>query len=149
MPDARGGATDLHLMLAGLDVSRRPGVFTMVSVADESSIPDDVERQATIREAEGWTIVCTIESALRLGAPFEYRGAWLTVQVHSALDAVGLTAAISTELARHGLSCNMLAGAFHDHLLVAEADADRAMEILHALRDQYGSLEPEPGDPTA
>ncbi|MFD4182275.1 ACT domain-containing protein [Rhodococcus sp. NPDC058514] len=59
--------------------------------------------------------------------------AWLTLRVHSALDAVGLTAAVSSRLAEVGISCNVIAGYHHDHLLVPVDDAAAAVEALTAL----------------
>jgi len=53
--------------------------------------------------------------------------------VHSSLEALGLTAAVSAALTEAHISCNVLAGFHHDHLLVPVADADRALEILHEL----------------
>ena len=64
---------------------------------------------------------------------YEYVAAWITLQIHSALDAVGLTAAISRRLTDEGISCNVVAGYHHDHLFVAVEDADRALRALSAL----------------
>ena len=44
-----------------------------------------------------------------------------------------MTAAISRVLADAGLSCNVLAGFFHDHLLVPWERADEAVALLRAL----------------
>ena len=55
--------------------------------------------------------------------------------MHSSLEAVGLTAAFATALAREGISCNVLAGRHHDHLLVAAVDADRAVQALRRLAE--------------
>ncbi len=68
-----------------------------------------------------------------LGLSYDFVGAWITLQVHSALEAVGLTAAVSTALTEAKISCNVLAGFHHDHLLVPVADAARALEVLHEL----------------
>jgi hypothetical protein len=65
-----------------------------------------------------------------------YRAAWITCEVLSALDAVGLTAAIATALAAEGISANVVAGHHHDHVLVAEDDADRALAVLGRWGDQ-------------
>ena len=70
------------------------------------------------------------ERADALGVSYDYLAAWITLRVHSALDAVGLTAAVSTALAGAGISCNVIAGYHHDHLLVP---ADRAADALEAL----------------
>jgi len=59
--------------------------------------------------------------------------AWLTLRVHSALSAVGLTAAVAGALTRIGVSCNVVAAFYHDHLFVAEADAERALAALEEL----------------
>ncbi len=57
----------------------------------------------------------------------------ITLRVHSSLDAVGLTAAFATALADAGLSCNVLAGSFHDHLFVRYDDGPRAVTVLQRL----------------
>lgn len=61
----------------------------------------------------------------------------ITLTVHSSLDAVGLTAAFATELTRHGISANVVAGYYHDHIFVAEKDAERAVAALEALSSRY------------
>ena len=84
-------------------------------------------------EPEGTSIVVTQDDADASGLAYQYVAAWITLRIHSALDAVGLTAAISTHLARNGISCNVVAGYHHDHLFVAIEDADRALESLRGL----------------
>ena len=78
-----------------------------------------------------WT-VALICSGNALGLTYDYVAAWITLQVHSALDAVGLTSAVSRVLAEAGLSCNVIAGYHHDHLLVS---AERGHEAVALLRD--------------
>ena len=53
--------------------------------------------------------------------------------MHTALDAVGLTAAVATALAEHGIPANVIAGFYHDHLLVPEDRADDAVAVLRGL----------------
>lgn len=66
--------------------------------------------------------------------------AWLTLTVHSSLEAVGLTAAFSAALGEAGISCNVLAGFHHDHILVPWALRDAAVATLRGLRDTAGRL---------
>lgn len=122
--------TDLGRMLASLDVERRPGTYTFVTGAWPALAG---EAAATIVEDEGTTWVVRVEAARAAGASVEFEAAWLTLTVHSALAAVGLTAAFSQALAAAGIACNVLAGYHHDHLLVPADRADDAVEVLRSL----------------
>jgi hypothetical protein len=102
-------------------------------------LPGDVEVQALIVEGEGTTSVISTTDAARLGITPEFVAAWLTLDVHSALDAVGLTAAVATALAQNGLACNVLAAFHHDHLLVSFEEQDRAIEVLRGLAEEANS----------
>lgn len=129
------GERDLARMLASLDVGRRPGTYTFVS----GEWPELVAAAAaTVVEDEGVTLVVRVEDARAAGAPVEFEAAWLTLTVHSALEAVGLTAAFSRALADAGIACNVLAGYHHDHLLVPAARADDAIVLLRELAGRGG-----------
>ncbi len=117
-------------MCKELSVERRPGTWCMVSGVD---LPDDIAAAAQVLEAEGMSFVISTDDATRLGIQPEFVAAWLTLGLHSALDAVGLTAVVATVLADEGIACNVVAGYHHDHLLVPLDRADRAVEILHSL----------------
>ena len=123
---------DLRTLLATMEPVLRPGRFVFVVVLDEALL-DELAPEATIREPEGLTAVVRRDRADALGLRYEYVAAWITLRVHSALDAVGLTAAVSTALARAGLSCNVIAGRHHDHLLVPADHAHAALEALAGL----------------
>ena len=73
------------------------------------------------------------EIADEAGLAYEFVGSWITLTVHSSLDAVGLTAAFSTALAQAGIGCNVLAGRYHDHILVPHAQRENAVAVLRAL----------------
>jgi hypothetical protein len=62
-----------------------------------------------------------------------FRCAWITLGVTSALEAVGLTAAVATALTQDNISCNVIAGFHHDHLFVPIGNAQAAMTALAAL----------------
>jgi uncharacterized protein len=132
---------DLSTLLASMEPVLRPGRFVFVVVPDDDLL-DAIAPEATIREPEGVTAVVRREQADALGLPYDYVAAWITLRVHSALDAVGLTAAVSTALARAGLSCNVIAGYHHDHLLVP---ADRASAALDALAGLAPTASDRPG----
>jgi hypothetical protein len=85
-------------------------------------------------EDEGITIVLPLAQAEELRLTWGFEAAWLTIDVLTALDGVGLTAAVSHALADAGIACNVLAGFHHDHILVPVDAADRAMDAITALR---------------
>jgi hypothetical protein len=128
------GETDLDAMLASLGVTRRPGVFTFVEVAElDADLVTAAE--AVIREDESITLVLAVDAAQRVDLPVVVEMAWLSLTVNSSLEAVGLTAAFSRILGDEGISCNVLAGYHHDHLLVPVDRADEAIAVLTVSSD--------------
>jgi hypothetical protein len=85
---------------------------------------------ATVREEKGLTVVGPVEVARDRGLEPDFVAAWLTLQAHSALEAVALTAAVAGVLADEGIPCSVIAGYHHDHLLVP---ADRAESAIVAI----------------
>lgn len=92
-----------------------------------------LEPIATLMEEEGLTLVISKRKAQEHGVAFESVFRCITLRVHSSLDAVGLTAAVSRRLAEHGMAANMLAGYFHDHVFVATDTAEEALAAMEEL----------------
>lgn len=112
--------SDLAGMLAGMAPTLDPGRWAFVLIED--GVP--AEAFAIIREAEGTTAIIPQE-----------RGDFvrITLMVHSALEGVGLTAAVVGALAAKGIACNVVAGFHHDHLLVPWERRDETLAILQRL----------------
>lgn len=125
------GETDLGRLLATLRVERLADPVTVVTLQEPVPLGEGV--LALLTEAEGTTAVVTIDAAERRGWSVGFRGAWLTLAVHSSLEAVGLTAAVSTAPAEKGIACNVLAGFHHDHALVPLDRADDAVDAIEEL----------------
>jgi len=89
---------------------------------------------ACMREPEGLSVVLDVMDAERLGFATDVRFAWVTLLVHSDLQAVGLTAAFASALGHEGISCNVVAGHLHDHIFVPLGQAEAAMTALRALQ---------------
>lgn len=85
---------------------------------------------AAVEETEGLTLVIPHHKQDDRGGNAESVFRRITLGVHSSLDAVGLTAVIATKLAEHGISANVVAGYYHDHIFVQADVAERAMRIL-------------------
>lgn len=128
---AVAGEHDLTRLLRGMRPHLRPGRYVFATVRGEP--PRGVTPVVTVAEDEGSTLVVPREQADAAGLAYDYVAAWITLRVHSALGAVGLTAAVATELARAGVSCNVVAGYHHDHLFVPHERATEAVAALERL----------------
>lgn len=124
------GETDLALMLRTLEPERVAGDWVFVSVPQ---VPVGIDAAMTFREVEGWTLIVTATAARAFGLPVDAHWAWIRLNVHSALAAVGLTAAVSRALADAGIACNVVAAYHHDHLFVPQDRADAALDALRRL----------------
>lgn len=113
-----------------LEPHRQPGQFVFCTVPQA---PACVEPMATIREEEGLTVVVEKDVADGAGLEYDFVAAMITLDVRSRLDAVGLTAVVSSLLAKAGISCNVMAGYFHDHLFVPVEKAEEALDLLSRL----------------
>ena len=126
------GENDLGILLRDMRPELHAGEFVFCSL-DPQTDPAPVRPLGSFREHEGLTVILPKTQADQLGLPYAFVGAWITLNVHSALESVGMTAAVSQSLAQAGIPCNVVAGYYHDHLFVPAADAERALEILRDL----------------
>lgn len=127
------GETDLRFLLERMDPAVRDGEFVFVWLDTFPSGVSLDEMEAFVREDEGVTLVVRRDIADAHDWPYDFVAGWITLRVHSDLAAVGLTAAFSAALAEHQISCNVIAGFWHDHLLVPVDQLDTALEALRAL----------------
>lgn len=132
----------LGSLLSSLKPVLRTGEYVYAGWPDGRPLEAGLE--AVIQETEGTTAVLARERADQLGLDYSFVAAWITLEVRSALDDVGLTAAVSSALTAAHISCNVLAGLHHDHLLVPAADAARALETLRELSAAYSGERPAP-----
>jgi hypothetical protein len=130
--------SDLSVLLKTLEPVLNPGVFVFASVKDGHAIDPGVI-VASIREPEGLSVITSETDAATNGLNALFKCAWITLTVNSALDAVGLTAAFARALGYSGISCNVVAGAYHDHIFVPLESAQTAMQILHKLQMDGGT----------
>ncbi len=109
----------------------KPGRFVFVGLDDLDLAA--VELHATVREDEGMSAVILQDDADSHDFEYDFVAAWITLRVESALSAVGLTAAVGACLTAQAISCNVIAGLRHDHLLVPEERGYDAIIALSAL----------------
>ena len=122
------GISDLAALLASLRPERRDGEFVYVDI-----LPAGVVAEASVRETEGWSYVVARADADARGLDYDFVAAWIELRVHSALEAVGMTAAVAAALGEAGIPANVIAGLRHDHVLVPAERAADAIAALEAL----------------
>jgi hypothetical protein len=130
---------DLAALLVSMEPELQPGVYVFASLPHDAAA-SGAGIVATFREPEGMTVVMEEGAAQAAGIAPLFRAAWITLTVHSDLNAVGLTAAFSRALGEADISCNVIAAAYHDHIFVPVDDAPRAMDALSALQRHAGML---------
>ena len=95
---------------------------------------------AMMQEDEGVTLILPEEVATAQGYDTALVMQLITLNVFSDLEGVGLTAAVAGALTEVGISCNVVAAYHHDHVLVPQADAERAMDALRAAQAKAARL---------
>ncbi|MEW6152293.1 MAG: ACT domain-containing protein [Pseudomonadota bacterium] len=127
------GERDLAALLKHIEPELRPGIFVFCRLSKSEGIPSALDPLLTFREQEGTTLVISQEAAERAGLRYQFVSRLITLTVHSALDAVGLLAAVTSRLAEAGISVNAVSAFYHDHLFVPVDRADEAMAVLLEL----------------
>ena len=124
------GETDLTTLLQSMTPELNEGDYVFCTTNENIDLKDII---CSFREKEGLTIIIKQELADKLNLHYSFIASWITLTIHSSLEAVGLTAAFSKALADENISCNVVAAFYHDHIFVAKKDADKAMNILYRL----------------
>ena len=126
------GETNLSQLIKHMTPKLNKGEYVFCTVTSL----ENINRNDTIcefKEEEGVTIVIEKSKADELKLNYEYIASWISLEIHSSLDAVGLTAAFSNALAAYSISCNVIAGYYHDHIFVNKNDAKKAVQVLKEL----------------
>ncbi len=130
------GETKLTILIKNMTPELRPGgyVFSTVNSVDMILRNDVI---CEFKEKEGITVILQQEKADHYNLSYEYVASWITLKVHSSLDAIGLTAIFSSELAKHQISCNIMTGYYHDHIFLHKNDGEKAIKVLNQLSKNY------------
>lgn len=126
------GEKDLQQLLKSMKPEHNSGDYVFCKVDNLENINLN-EVEMFFREKEAITLILKKEIAEILKLEYSVIMAWITLTVHSSLEAVGLTAAFSKALSENGISCNVVAAFYHDHIFVNKKDIEKAIEILSAF----------------
>lgn len=137
------GEKNLDTLLTTMQPILQPGDYVFCTEPAPIAI-DFNQVVALIQEPEGRSLVLLQHTADQWGLSYSFIAAWITLTVHSSLEAVGLTAAFSHALANAGISCNVVAGYYHDHIFVDKKQAELAMHVLRQLSESRRHPTPPP-----
>src|SRR5688572_18088604 len=126
------GEVNLQILLKEMKPSLNEGQYVYCTVKSK----DQAARLAPLgmfAEEEGVTVILPKGRADSWNLPYSAIFAWITLTIHSSLEAVGLTSAMAKALTEADISCNIVAAYYHDHIFVPVKEAGRAMNVLQAL----------------
>jgi len=131
------GITDLQQLISSMNPILNTGEFVFITLPDATyGNASHLAPIASFTEPEGLTLIIPKERADTETVDYDETFRMISLQVHSSLSAIGLTATVSRQLAKKGVSANIVAAYFHDHIFVP---SHKANEALLALR-QIGSI---------
>lgn len=128
-------SSELTRLVSQMQPRQNPGSYAFCQIPEDQRSTDP-RIIASFREAEGTTAIVELSLAQERDWSAVFVAAWITLDVHSELESVGLTAAVAAELARGGISCNVVAAIYHDHLFIPWEHAERAISLLKAMSDR-------------
>lgn len=128
------GEKNLEILLKTMKPKINLGEFVFCEVKNLEKIKLN-EIVMSFREEESITIITKKEIADKLNLKYSFIASWITLTIHSSLEAVGLTAAFSKALSKKGISCNVVAAFYHDQIFVDKKDTEKAIEILNKFSE--------------
>ncbi|MGB1234506.1 MAG: ACT domain-containing protein [Planktomarina sp.] len=124
------GEMDLQTLFQTMTATLKDGLYVFATF--ESDVPE-VLSIMRFEEAEGTTLILLKSDADVAGITYEFPCRMITLNVHSALDAVGFLAHIATKLAAQNMGVNPVAGFYHDHLFIPDGRERDAMATLEQI----------------
>lgn len=136
------GITDLQTLIDSMEPVLKPGEYVFTTFDEiEWRQTADLQPISVFKEDEGYSLVIDRKTADKYDIPYDSVFRLISLHVHSSLDAVGLTAAFSTALGNAGISANVVAAYYHDHIFVPTDKAKDALKVLQNMRKSNRTLE--------
>ena len=132
------GETDLSVLIRSMEPVLSADRYGYISLPKGREVPAGCTPFAVLSEDEGLMLVAQVEQLAAVGHPSDADWARISLTVHSSLSAVGLTAAFARVLGDAGISANVIAGYYHDHIFVSWTQREAAVAALQALATAGG-----------
>ena len=130
------GIVEIDELLKAMTPEIQIGEYVFCTVEGNYTDYTHLNPRALFVESEGLTLILSVEAAEKANLAYGSIFKQITLTVHSSLDAVGLTAAVATKLSSYGISANVVAAYYHDHIFV---QSEKANEALLALKE-FGAV---------
>jgi hypothetical protein len=127
------GILDIKTLLKSMQPELKQGEYIFCCLAGSLADYAHLNPLASYVEEEGLTLILNTDIADTAGITYEGKYKLITLNVHSILEAVGLTAAVSTKLTEHNISANVVAAFYHDHIFIQTDKAQAALSALKAI----------------
>lgn len=128
------GETNLTKLLKTMEPKLASDNYVFVTLPKNSYIDwQELNPKGMYIEEEGITLIITTKQAEEESIKYQGQYSCITLNVHSSLEAVGLTAAFATALANDNISANVVAAYYHDHIFVCQEDGEKALACLQRL----------------
>lgn len=129
---------DGRRMIAEMSPELLPGTYVFCTLPGPAPAALIADALAVFREEEGLSLILETGRASAAGFATDAAMRCIRLNVYSALEGVGLTAAVAGALAGAGIACNMVAAYHHDHAFVPAHRAEEAMALLVAVQAAGG-----------
>jgi len=129
------GERDLTRLIERMQPRLEPGDLVFATLPEATALPAGLTPIGLFREPEGLTLIVKREAAEAAGLVTTFPCRLIRLEVHSALDAVGLLAAVTARLAERGIAANVVSAYHHDHILVPSERAGEALAPLESLAE--------------
>ncbi len=124
------GILELNTLLKSMNPELKQGEYIFCCLAGNLADYVHLNPLASYVEEEGLTLILNADTADKAGITYEAKYNLITLNVHTSLEAVWLTAAVSAKLTEHNISANVVAAFYHDHIFIQTYKAQAAMKAL-------------------
>ncbi len=131
------GIVDLEQLLKTMKPVLAEGCYVFCCLEGRYGDHQSLNPIASFQEREGLTLILDQREAETAKLAYKSVFRKITLSVHSSLDAVGLTAAVAESLAERGISANVVAAYYHDHVFVPQERAEEALALLRGFSEEF------------